>query len=69
MNIPEQDYYQRIYNLLAEHGRELKKLADEHHFKIQGWSIDGNGQPFKAVTEFAKNAVRLCGIPACAFIG
>lgn len=34
VNIPEQDYYQRVYNLLAEHGRELKKLADEHHFKI-----------------------------------
>lgn len=33
-NIPEGDYFQRLYNLLAEHGRELKKFADEHHFRI-----------------------------------
>ena len=33
-NIPEHDYYQRLYNLLGEHGRELKKIADEHNFKI-----------------------------------
>lgn len=55
-NIPEQDYQQRVYNLLAEHGKELKKIADEHHFKIQGWSIDANGTPYKAVLEFAKHA-------------
>lgn len=68
-NIPEQDYYQRVYNLLAEHGRELKKLADTHGFKIQGWSIDANGLPYKAVLDFAKNSIQLCGVSAAGFIG
>ena len=62
-NIPEQDYYRRVYNLLGEHGRELKKLADEHGFKIGGWSIDANGVPYKAVMEFAKTQCRFVDCP------
>ena len=68
-NIPEQDYYGRVYNLLGEHGKELKKIADEHGFKIQGWSIDASGVPYKAVLEFARNSMRVCGISAAAFLG
>ena len=68
-NIPEQDYHMRVYNLLGEHGKELKKLADEHGFKIQGWSIDASGVPYKSVLEFAKNSMRVCGISAAAFLG
>lgn len=68
-NIPEQDYHMRVYNLLGEHGKELKKLADEHGFKIQGWSIDASGVPYKAVLEFTKNSMRVCGISAGAFLG
>ena len=58
-----------MYNLLGEHGRELKKLADERGIKIQGWSIDANGVPFKAVLDFTKNSKQICGIPAAGFIG
>lgn len=45
ITLPEQDYYQRVYNLLAEHGKELKALG----VRIDGWAIDGNGVPAKAV--------------------
>lgn len=69
INIPEQDYFKRVYDLLGQHGRELKKLADEHGFKIQGWSIDANGVPFKPVLEFTKNSMSICGLAACGFIG
>lgn len=65
LNIPEQDYYQRVYNLLAEHGRELKGIG----LKIDAWSIDCNGTPFNAVTDFCRNSMKLCGIPAAGFIG
>ena len=68
-NIPEHDYYQRLYNLLGEHGRELKQLADEHGFKIQGWSIDCGGTNWNAVLDFAKNSIRICGLPCCGFAG
>lgn len=68
-NIPEHDYYQRLYNLLGEHGRELKKIADEHHFKIQGWSIDCGGTNWNPVLDFAKNSIRVCGLPCCGFAG
>jgi len=68
-NIPEHDYYQRVYNLLGEHGRELKKLADEHHFKIQGWSIDCGGTNWNAVLDFARNSMKVCGLPCCGFAG
>lgn len=65
LNLPEQDYYQRVYNLLAEHGRELKELG----IKIDAWSIDCNGTPFNAVVDFCRNSAKLCGIPAAGFIG
>ena len=64
-NIPPEDYTNRLYQLLAEHGRELKSLG----VPIQAWSIDANGTGWSAVTEFAKNSMKICGIPACAFIG
>ena len=68
-NIPEHDYYQRLYNLLGEHGRELKNIADEHGFKIQGWSIDCGGTNWNPVLDFAKNSIRICGLPCCGFAG
>lgn len=64
-NIPPEDYTSRLYQLLSEHGRELKALG----IPIQAWSIDANGIAWNAVTEFAKNSARICGIPACAFVG
>lgn len=64
-NIPEQDYYQRTYNLLAQHGLELKELG----IRIDAWALDGNGQAFKPVVDFVKKSKQLCGIPAAAFIG
>ena len=64
-NIPEQDYYQRVYNLLSQHGQELKSLG----IRIDAWVIDANGQPYNAVTDFTRNARKICGIPAAAFIG
>ena len=45
VNIPEQDYYNRVYDLLSKHGRELKKLG----IRIDAWAIDANGTPAKAV--------------------
>ena len=68
-NIPEEDYYRRVYNLLAEHGRELKKLADEHNIKIDAWAVDSNGSVWNAALDFCKNSMRICGIPACGFVG
>jgi uncharacterized glyoxalase superfamily protein PhnB len=52
VNIPEQDYYQRVYNLLAKHGQELKQLG----IRIDAWVIDGNGQPYNAVVDFVKKS-------------
>lgn len=63
--LPEQDYRQRVYGLLAEHGRELKALGA----RIDAWAIDANGVPFDAVCDFCRNSVRLCGIPAAGFVG
>lgn len=39
-NIPEQQYYKEVYDLLGVHGRELKKLCDDNHVKLTGWAID-----------------------------
>lgn len=64
-NIPPEDYASRLYNLLAEHGRELKALG----VPLQAWSIDGNGLAWNAVTSFCRNSMKICGIPACAFVG
>lgn len=65
VNIPEQDYYQRVYNLLSEHGRELKSLG----IRIDAWAIDAGGTPFNAVVDFARRSMMICGIPAAAFLG
>lgn len=65
INIPEDDYYQRVYNLLGQHGKELKQLG----IRIDAWVIDANGQPYKAVLDFCKRSMVICGIPAAGFIG
>lgn len=65
VNIPEQDYYQRVYNLLAEHGKELKALGIPNLH----WVIDSNGVPFNACCDFARNSRQACGLQAAAFIG
>lgn len=64
-NIPPEQYKQKLYNLLEEHGKELKAL----NIPIQAWSIDGNGTAWDAVTDFCRNAKSICGIPACSFVG
>ena len=58
VNIPEQDYYQRVYNLLAEHGKELKAL----NIPNLHWVIDANGVPFNAVCDFCRNSRQACGL-------
>ena len=65
INIPPEDYKKRLYDLLGEQGKELKSLG----VKLNGWSIDGNGQAWDAVTDFCKNSIQICGIPACSFVG
>lgn len=65
INIPEQDYYQRVYDLLGKHGKELKSLG----IRIDAWAIDANGVPAKAVEDFCRNSMKICGLPACGFIG
>ena len=65
VNVPEQDYYKQVYELLATHGRELKELG----IRIDAWAIDANGQPFNAVLDFCRNSKRICGLPACGFVG
>lgn len=64
-NIPPEQYKQRLYNLLSEHGRELRSLG----VRLNGWSIDGNGTAWDAVTDFCRNSMNICGIPACSFVG
>lgn len=65
VNVPEQDYYKRVYDLLAEHGRELRAL----NLPNLHWVIDANGVPFSAVCDFCRNSRQLCGISAAAFLG
>jgi hypothetical protein len=65
ITLPEQDYYQRVYNLLGEHGNELKALG----IRIDAWVIDGNGVPARAVQDFCRNSTRICGLRAASFIG
>ena len=36
---------------------------------LDGWAIDASGTPFAVVTDFARNAVKVCGIPCIAMIG
>lgn len=64
-NIPPEQYKQKLYNLLEEHGKELKAL----NIPIQAWSIDGNGTAWDAVTDFCRNSKTICGISACSFVG
>lgn len=65
INIPEQEYYNKVYDLLSKHGKELKALG----IRIDAWAIDANGVPAKAVQDFSKNSYQICGIPAAGFIG
>ena len=65
INIPEQDYYQRVYNLLSQHGQELRALG----IRIDAWVLDAGGAPYNAVVDFVRKSKVICGIPAAAFIG
>ena len=53
INIPEQDYYNKVYDVLSKHGKELKSLG----IRIDAWAIDSNGVPAKAVEGVGKNSV------------
>lgn len=63
--LPTAQYNEAVYDVLTDLGREIKALG----IKIDGWGIDGSGMPFDAVTLFAKNAMQLVGISACAMLG
>ena len=63
--LTDAEYYRQVYELLSEHGRELKEL----NLKGLKWAIDCNGVPFDAVTDFTKNSVAICGIQAIGMIG
>ena len=65
VNVPEQEYYKQVYELLVQHGKELKSLG----IRIDAWAIDANGSPYNAVLDFCRNSKKLCGIPACGFLG
>ena len=52
VNVPEQEYYKQVYELLAAHGNELRALG----IRIDAWAIDCNGQPFNAVLDFCRNS-------------
>jgi hypothetical protein len=59
------EYNKLVYSLLVKVGENLKSL----NLKIDGWSIDGSGRNFDSVCLFSKNSYKLCGIPACPFLG
>ena len=59
------DYNQRVYAKLIEVGNELKSFG----LKINGWGIDAGGRNWTSVCDFAKNAMQLVGVPACAMAG
>ena len=56
--LTDTEYNQKVYEVLAEHGRELKAL----NIKNLKWGIDCNGVPFDAVTSFCNNSSVVCGI-------
>lgn len=59
------EYSKAVYGELVEVGRELASF----NLNLNGWGIDAGGRNFQAVTDFARNSSRLCGVPACAMIG
>ena len=63
--LTDAEYYRQVYDLLSQHGRELKEL----NLKGLKWAIDCNGVPFDAVTDFCKASVAICGIPSVGMIG
>ena len=65
VNVPEQEYYKQVYELLSQHGKELKALG----IRIDAWAIDANGAPYNAVLDFCRNSRKICGLTACGFIG
>ena len=61
----EAEYNQKVYSNLCELGNQIKNLG----IKIDGWAIDAGGRNWSAVCQFAKNSMRVVGIPACAMAG
>jgi len=59
------EYNQRLFDALAEHGREIRQLG----VPINGWGIDAGGANFDAVCLFTRESMNLCGLPACALVG
>ena len=58
-------YNQEVYNHLSVIAKTLTMLG----MKIDALGIDGGGRNLSAVSEFARNCLRLYGIPACTLIG
>ena len=65
VNVPEQEYYKQVYELLSQHGRELKALG----IRIDAWAIDCNGVNWNPTLDFCRNSKKICGLPACGFVG
>ena len=63
--LPDAQYNQELYLKLTDVGKSLKNCGID----IQGIVIDGGGRNFDCVCEWCKNAVSLCGIPACCMLG
>jgi hypothetical protein len=54
-----------LFDALAAHGKTLAAMP----CRVERWAIDGGGANFDAVTRFAGESARACGIPAMAFTG
>lgn len=63
--LPEAEYSAAVIRELTAVGKSIAALG----LKIDGWGIDASGVPFDATTSFARNSIRLCGLPAVAIVG
>ena len=64
-DMPEPAYIRAVFEQLAIHGRQIAQLQ----CRPDDWAIDGGGMNFGAVTRFAGESPRLCGLPANAYTG
>lgn len=63
--LPDAAYNVAVHDMLTQVCSTLKGL----NIKIDGLAIDAGGRNFDAVCGFAKVAMKLVGIPTCAFAG
>lgn len=63
--LPDTQYNAKVFDKLMQICQKIAKLG----VKIDGLAIDCGGRQWDAVNEFAKQAMKTVGIPACAFAG